>query len=97
MRTCIEPRSFGDNPTSTSNFFFFWYQKFNLRVGIFVLGKEGPSIVAVKTLKENATEKERSDLAQELEVMKMLDPHPNVVRLIGCCTEKGKKNMKKLK
>lgn len=46
--------------------------------------------MAVKTLKENATEKERSDLLQELEVMKMLDPHPNVVRLLGCCTEKGK-------
>lgn len=51
-------------------------------------GREGPTVVAVKTLKENASEKERSDLAQELQVMKMLDPHPNVVRLLGCCTEK---------
>lgn len=46
------------------------------------------SVVAVKTLKENATEKERSDLVSELQVMKMLEPHPNVVRLLGCCTEK---------
>jgi hypothetical protein len=45
--------------------------------------------VAVKTLKENASDKERSDLVQELQVMKMLEPHPNVVRLLGCCTEKG--------
>ena len=25
----------------------------------------------------------------ELEVMKSMQPHPHVVRLIGCCTEKG--------
>lgn len=51
-------------------------------------GIPGISIVAVKTLKENATEKERADLHSELQVMKTLDPHPNVVRLLGCCTEK---------
>ncbi|XP_076250730.1 tyrosine kinase receptor Cad96Ca-like [Rhynchophorus ferrugineus] len=52
-------------------------------------GKDsGPAIVAVKTLKENANEKEKSDLLSELQVMKMLDPHPNVVKLLGCCTEK---------
>ncbi|XP_045460626.1 tyrosine kinase receptor Cad96Ca [Harmonia axyridis] len=50
--------------------------------------KEKVSIVAVKTLKENANEKERSDLASELQVMKMLEPHPNVIRLLGCCTDK---------
>ncbi|XP_044582296.1 tyrosine kinase receptor Cad96Ca [Cotesia glomerata] len=48
----------------------------------------GVSVVAVKTLKENATERERIDLAQELTVMKTLEPHPNVVRLLGCCTER---------
>nr|CAD7463540.1 unnamed protein product [Timema tahoe] len=53
-----------------------------------LFGTEGTSVVAVKTLKENANEKERSDLVQELQVMKMLEPHPNVVRLLGCCTEK---------
>ncbi|XP_057328877.1 tyrosine kinase receptor Cad96Ca [Microplitis mediator] len=46
------------------------------------------SVVAVKTLKENATERERLDLAQELSVMKTLEPHPNVVKLLGCCTER---------
>ncbi|CAH2070984.1 unnamed protein product, partial [Iphiclides podalirius] len=51
-------------------------------------GKKGEQTVAVKTLKENASEKERSDLLQELIVMKNLGTHPNVVRLIGCCTEK---------
>lgn len=48
---------------------------------------ESTNIVAVKTLKESANEKEKSDLLSELEVMKTLDPHPNVVRLLGCCTE----------
>ena len=40
-------------------------------------------------IEESASEKERKDLIQELGVMKMLDPHPNVVQLLGCCTEKG--------
>lgn len=47
-------------------------------------------VVAVKTLKGNAGERERIDLIQELQVMKSLEPHPNVVKLLGCCTEKGK-------
>jgi hypothetical protein len=58
-----------------------------------ISGQEGTTVVAVKTLKENASDKERSDLVQELQVMKMLEPHPNVVRLLGCCTEKGKSRM----
>ena len=45
--------------------------------------------VAVKTLRSNATEGHKRDLLNELAMMKMLDPHPNVVRLLGCCTEKG--------
>lgn len=53
-----------------------------------VLGNEGITTVAVKTLKENATELERKDLKSELQVMKSLDPHTNVVRFLGCCTEK---------
>ncbi|KAG6459803.1 hypothetical protein O3G_MSEX011612 [Manduca sexta] len=51
-------------------------------------GKKGEQTVAVKTLKENASEKEKTDLIQELLVMKNLGSHPNVVRLIGCCTDK---------
>ncbi|CAK1546228.1 unnamed protein product [Leptosia nina] len=51
-------------------------------------GKKGEQTVAVKTLKGNASEKEKTDLLQELAVMKSLGTHPNVVRLVGCCTEK---------
>lgn len=51
-------------------------------------GVEGISTVAVKTLKENAIESEKKDLLSELQVMKSLEPHVNVVRLLGCCSEK---------
>ena len=51
--------------------------------------KTAPMMVAVKTLKSNATEEDKSDLLNEISVMKMLDPHPNVVRLLGCCTWTG--------
>ena len=45
--------------------------------------------VAIKTTKTNATDKDKKDLLNELSVMKILEPHSNVVRLLGCCTEKG--------
>ncbi|TMW50031.1 hypothetical protein DOY81_004897 [Sarcophaga bullata] len=51
-------------------------------------GIEGVTTVAVKTIKENATEVEKKDLLSELEVMKSLEPHVNVVRFLGCCTDK---------
>jgi len=56
--------------------------------GVNILGNKGSLTVAIKTLKESAAEKDKKDLLQELAVMKMLDPHPNVVKLLGCCTEK---------
>ena len=52
-----------------------------------VPGMEGPTIVAIKTLKSTATEKDKKDLLNELAVMKMMDAHPNVVGLLGCCTD----------
>ena len=44
---------------------------------------EGPTVVAIKTLKNNATDKDKRDLLNELSVMKMMETHPNVVRLLG--------------
>ena len=41
---------------------------------------------------ENAQLKDMQDMLSELEVMKSLQPHPHVVRLIGCCTEKGNRH-----
>nr|XP_018916173.1 PREDICTED: serine/threonine-protein kinase PAK 7-like [Bemisia tabaci] len=45
-------------------------------------------LVAVKTVKEGASSKEREDLLRELGIMQDLGSHPNVVQLLGCCTEK---------
>lgn len=50
---------------------------------------ERSRLVAVKTLKESAGERERKDLVQELKVLKSLGQHPNVLSLLGCCTDKG--------
>ncbi|XP_015789002.1 uncharacterized protein LOC107365937 [Tetranychus urticae] len=48
---------------------------------------EGATIVAVKTTKETSSEQEKRDLMSELEIMSQLESHPNVVSLLGCCTE----------
>ncbi|XP_057325159.1 serine-rich adhesin for platelets-like [Microplitis mediator] len=44
-------------------------------------------LVAVKTVKEGASAREKEDLVRELEIMQQLGNHPNVVTLLGCCTE----------
>ncbi|CAH3158929.1 unnamed protein product, partial [Pocillopora meandrina] len=45
------------------------------------------TLVAVKMLKENASEAERKDLLSELELMKQLKPHPYIIKLLGCVTK----------
>ena len=54
-------------------------------------------IVAVKTNKLTADEKDANELLDELDIMIKLRSvqennagHENVVKLIGCCTENGK-------
>ncbi|KAA0194693.1 hypothetical protein HAZT_HAZT006408 [Hyalella azteca] len=49
----------------------------------------GGVLVAVKRVKEGAGAKEKQDLLRELSVMQLLGPHPNVVSLLGCCTQNG--------
>jgi len=39
---------------------------------------------------ENAPETDRRDLLSELEIIKQLQPHPHVIKLLGCVTESGK-------
>ncbi|XP_072049006.1 tyrosine kinase receptor Cad96Ca-like [Amphiura filiformis] len=53
-----------------------------------IMGINGETDVAVKTLKEDASSSDREELLQEVDLMKILEPHPNVVRLLGYCTEK---------
>ena len=40
-------------------------------------------------LKEMATDSDRSDFLKELKVYRMLEPHPNIIVMLGCCTDKG--------
>ncbi|KRZ79183.1 Fibroblast growth factor receptor 3 [Trichinella papuae] len=45
--------------------------------------------VAVKMLKSSTTDREMLDLVSEMEVMKKIGKHVNVISLIGCCTQAG--------
>lgn len=52
--------------------------------------KPGSStIVAVKMLKEGHTDQDVHDLMSEMEVMKMIGQHKNIINLLGCCTQDG--------
>ncbi|XP_063780887.1 fibroblast growth factor receptor 3 isoform X2 [Pseudophryne corroboree] len=47
------------------------------------------STVAVKMLKDDATDKDLSDLVSEMEMMKMIGKHKNIINLLGACTQDG--------
>nr|XP_058941782.1 fibroblast growth factor receptor 3-like [Pocillopora verrucosa] len=49
-------------------------------------GKPGWTVVAVKSVQDDASEKEKADLLSEMSLLKHLDPHPHVIRLYGCVT-----------
>ncbi|XP_064465675.1 fibroblast growth factor receptor 2-like [Ornithodoros turicata] len=52
-------------------------------------GREGPTVVAVKMLKDGHTDSEMADLVSEMEVMKTIGRHINIINLLGCCTQDG--------
>ena len=54
-----------------------------------ICGYEGTILVAVKTAKEGAPQKEVGDLLQEMRIMQDIGPHPNVVAMLGVCVETG--------
>ena len=39
------------------------------------------------SLSENSSKSDLKDLLSELELLKKLKPHPNVIRLLGCVTK----------
>ena len=45
-----------------------------------------PRTVAVKMLKEGHTDHDVIDLVKEMEIMKAIGSHPNIVNLVGVCT-----------
>ncbi|XP_070575413.1 tyrosine kinase receptor Cad96Ca-like [Ptychodera flava] len=50
----------------------------------------GGTKVAVKSLKGDATEKDKQNFMQEIEIMKSFGrSHSNVISLLGCCTKTG--------
>ncbi|XP_046907662.1 fibroblast growth factor receptor 3, partial [Hypomesus transpacificus] len=48
-----------------------------------------PLTVAVKMLKDDASDKDLSDLVSEMEMMKMIGKHKNIINLLGACTQDG--------
>jgi fibroblast growth factor receptor 2 len=44
------------------------------------------TIAAVKQLKDGYSDKDVLDLINEMEVMKMIPKHDNIINLLGCCT-----------
>ncbi|XP_064632824.1 slit homolog 1 protein-like isoform X2 [Lineus longissimus] len=53
-------------------------------------GSQTPVQVAVKKLRGDATAEEREALRTELEQMMYVGEHPNVINLIGACTQSGR-------
>ncbi|XP_054706808.1 fibroblast growth factor receptor 3-like [Uloborus diversus] len=45
--------------------------------------------VAVKMLKDGHCDQDVIDLISEVEVMKAIGTHPNIINLLGCCTQNG--------
>lgn len=49
--------------------------------------------VAIKTVKPNTNAQYLRSLLKEVKVMLYIGKHPNVIRLVGCCTENLRKGM----
>ncbi|XP_055852756.1 fibroblast growth factor receptor homolog 1-like isoform X2 [Episyrphus balteatus] len=49
----------------------------------------GSCIVAVKMVKEGHTDADMASLVREMEVMKMIGKHINIINLLGCCSQDG--------
>lgn len=47
------------------------------------------TMVAVKMLKDNASKLEFTNFIKELEIMKTVGKHENVISLLGCCTKEA--------
>ncbi|KAL3886670.1 hypothetical protein ACJMK2_026650 [Sinanodonta woodiana] len=54
-----------------------------------ITGNGNWELVAVKTYRPSSTDAEKEDLFQELEIMRKIPSHQNVVKLLGFCASKG--------
>ena len=69
--------------------FLLWFQVWKAEAEN-ICGYDGTVLVAVKTTKEKAPDKEKSDLLQEMQIMQKIGHHPNVVTLLGVSIDKGR-------
>lgn len=46
-------------------------------------------LTAASSTPADATEKDLSDLISEMEMMKMIGKHKNIINLLGACTQDG--------
>ncbi|KAM8707646.1 hypothetical protein ACLKA7_014732 [Drosophila subpalustris] len=53
------------------------------------VGSTMGTIVAVKMVKEEHTDADMASLVREMEVMKMIGKHINIINLLGCCSQNG--------
>uniref|UniRef100_A0A7N8YF57 Fibroblast growth factor receptor n=1 Tax=Mastacembelus armatus TaxID=205130 RepID=A0A7N8YF57_9TELE len=63
-----------------------------VRAEAYGINKDCPdqaTTVAVKMLKDDATDKDLADLISEMELMKVMDKHKNIINLLGVCTQDG--------
>ncbi|XP_071946724.1 fibroblast growth factor receptor 2-like isoform X2 [Antedon mediterranea] len=58
-------------------------------VGLKGAKEHEPYTVAIKMLKANATDRELSDLMSEMDMMKNIGKHVNIINMLGCCTQDG--------
>jgi len=47
-------------------------------------------VVALFVVPENADQQQKKEFLDELELMKSMAPHQNIVGLVGCCTKSSK-------
>ncbi|CAH1731188.1 unnamed protein product [Aphis gossypii] len=54
-----------------------------------IIRETGLCKLAVKMLKDGHTDSDMIDLVSEMEIMKMIGKHQNVISLLGCCSQDG--------
>ncbi|KAH8383986.1 hypothetical protein KR009_011626 [Drosophila setifemur] len=57
--------------------------------GRVVMAEVNNAIVAVKMVKEGHTDDDIASLVREMEVMKIIGRHINIINLLGCCSQSG--------
>ncbi|XP_070551631.1 tyrosine kinase receptor Cad96Ca-like isoform X2 [Ptychodera flava] len=64
------------------------FGKVNMATASEIAGKSGMTVVAVKTVRDSASDDDKRRLMAELKILQRIEPHRNILSLLGCCTEK---------